>query len=42
MILVDSSVWIDYFNGRETTETNKLDTLLGIESLNYFPNFYNF
>jgi len=22
VILVDSSVWIDYFNGRETRETN--------------------
>ncbi|HEY9802256.1 MAG TPA: hypothetical protein V6D25_17985 [Leptolyngbyaceae cyanobacterium] len=33
MILVDSTVWIDYFNGRETPETNKLDTLLGIETL---------
>jgi predicted nucleic acid-binding protein len=33
MILVDSSVWIDYFNGRETPETNKLDTLLGVEPL---------
>jgi hypothetical protein len=33
MILVDSSVWIDYFNGRETPETNKLDNLLGIETL---------
>lgn len=31
MILVDSSVWIDYFNGRETPQTNKLDALLGIE-----------
>lgn len=25
MILVDSSVWIDYFNGTETTETTHLD-----------------
>ncbi len=33
MIIVDSSVWIDYFNGRETPETNKLDTLLGVEPL---------
>ncbi len=33
MILVDSSVWIDYFNGRETPETNKLDGLLGVEPL---------
>ena len=33
MILVDSSVWIDYFNGRETSQTNKLDTFLGVEPL---------
>ena len=33
MILVDSSVWVDYFNGRETPETNKLDSLLGVEPL---------
>lgn len=33
MILVDSSVWIDYFNGLDTPQTNKLDTLLGIEPL---------
>ena len=28
MILVDTSVWIDYFNGRETKETNALDLAL--------------
>ena len=33
MILVDSSVWIDYFNGAETPETNRLDALLGVEPL---------
>ena len=33
MILVDSSVWIDYFNGARTPRTDKLDTLLGLESL---------
>jgi predicted nucleic acid-binding protein len=33
MILVDSSVWIDYFNGVEKPETVKLDSLLGIESI---------
>ncbi len=33
MILVDSSVWIDYFNGQVTPETNKLDTLLGVKPL---------
>ena len=31
MIVVDSSVWIDYFNGKNTVETDKLDQLLGIE-----------
>lgn len=31
MILVDSSVWVDYFNGRTTAETDFLDTLLGVE-----------
>ena len=29
MILVDSSVWIDYFNGRKTAKTDWLDTALG-------------
>ncbi len=33
MILVDSSVWIDYFNGRDTIQTAKLDKLLGEELL---------
>ena len=33
MILVDSSVWIDYFNGTITTQTEKLDGLLGHEPL---------
>lgn len=28
MIVVDSSVWIDYFGGQETRETNLLDSLL--------------
>jgi predicted nucleic acid-binding protein len=31
MILVDSSVWIDYFNGRHTKQTDLLDSLLGQE-----------
>lgn len=31
MILVDSSVWVDYFNGRATGETDYLDALLGRE-----------
>ena len=33
MILVDTSVWVDYFNGHDTPETGKLDTLLGNEPL---------
>lgn len=33
MILVDSSVWIDYFNGRTTSRTDWLDTALGSEFL---------
>jgi predicted nucleic acid-binding protein len=31
MILVDSSVWIDYFNGADNSYTAKLDSLLGVE-----------
>lgn len=31
MILVDSSVWIDYFRGVLTPQTNRLDALLGQE-----------
>ncbi len=31
MILVDSSVWVDYFNGQETRQTNHLDGILGTE-----------
>ena len=33
MILVDSSVWIDYFNATVTRETELLDDLLGREPL---------
>ena len=33
MILVDSSVWIDYFRGASTTQADKLDTLLTRERL---------
>ena len=33
MILVDSSVWIDYFRGRATAQADKLDQLLGSEPL---------
>ena len=29
MILVDSSVWIDYFNGNKTPQTNWLDSAMG-------------
>lgn len=29
MILVDSSVWIDYFKGIPSPQTDRLDTLLG-------------
>lgn len=29
MILVDSSVWIDFFNGAQTPESDALDALLG-------------
>ena len=31
MILVDSSVWIDFFNGTETLATKMLDSLLGLQ-----------
>jgi predicted nucleic acid-binding protein len=33
VILVDSSVWIDYFKGVITPQTEKLDSLLGSEPL---------
>ena len=33
MIMVDSSVWIDYFNGRDTPETKQLDSLLGMKPI---------
>jgi predicted nucleic acid-binding protein len=33
VILVDSSVWIDYFRGMATPQAEKLDTLLGAEPL---------
>ncbi|MEO6566313.1 MAG: PIN domain nuclease, partial [Casimicrobiaceae bacterium] len=33
MILVDSSVWIDYFTGISSPGTDQLDTLLGAEPL---------
>jgi predicted nucleic acid-binding protein len=33
VILVDSSVWIDYFRGVPTRESDRLDALLGAEPL---------
>ena len=33
MILVDSSVWVDYFRGNATPQTDKLDSLLGTDPL---------
>lgn len=31
MIVVDSSVWIDYFTGVKNIQTDKLDTTLGLK-----------
>lgn len=33
MIFVDSSVWIDFFNGTQSAETNRLDSLLDMEPI---------
>jgi predicted nucleic acid-binding protein len=33
LILVDSSVWIDYFRGTSTAQTERLDRLLDLEPL---------
>ncbi len=33
MILVDSTVWIDYFRGTSTLQSDKLDSLLGSQLL---------
>jgi predicted nucleic acid-binding protein len=33
VILVDSSVWIDYFRGTKTPEADRLDSLLGTDVL---------
>ena len=33
MILVDSSVWIDYFRGISNPQSDRLDALLGSEPL---------
>ena len=31
MVLIDSSVWIEYFNGELNPQTNFLDEILGVE-----------
>ena len=33
MIVIDSSVWIDFFNGVSTLEVDRLDALLGVTPL---------
>ena len=33
MIVVDSSVWIDYFNGKMNTASDRLDQLLGAQPI---------
>ena len=33
MIVVDSSVWIDYFRGIDAPHTTKLDSIIGIEQI---------
>lgn len=33
MLMVDSSVWIDYFNGQNTSETTQLDLWLGVQPI---------
>jgi len=33
MIVVDSSVWIDYFNGKKTFQTDRIDSSLGNTAL---------
>jgi predicted nucleic acid-binding protein len=33
MIMVDSSVWIDYFNGQNTSQTTQLDFWLGVQPI---------
>ncbi len=33
MLVVDSSVWVDFFNGRQTPQTNLLHILLGKENI---------
>jgi predicted nucleic acid-binding protein len=33
MILVDTSVWIDFFRGAKTPEADRLDKLLGVQHI---------
>jgi predicted nucleic acid-binding protein len=33
LIVVDSSVWIDFLNGRETPHVRRLHTILGVEEV---------
>ena len=33
MILVDTSVWIDFFRGADTPEADRLDKLLGVQQV---------
>lgn len=33
MVVVDSSVWIDFFNGRSTPAVEQLDALLGVQPI---------
>ena len=33
MIIVDTSVWVDYFNGKLSEETDSLDTMLGNQEI---------
>lgn len=33
MIAIDSSVWIDYFNGRTTPQTDRLHAALGVQPI---------
>ena len=33
MILVDTSVWVDYLRGKSTPQAAKLDSLLGVAPL---------
>ena len=33
MVIVDSSVWIDYFNGNPTAESDFLDRILGVQDI---------